>query len=191
MIRKNRSEIIALVSCLVIAAIMFASCVEYALACSCVEPGPPLEELGKATAVFSGKVVDRDETAVVYSSADPVRVTFQVYTVWKGPVCEAIIVTTAYSEVSCGYEFEDGKEYLVYAHGSADNLEVSLCSRTQSLMGANQDLSELGNGLIPPADSPGVSASSVIVLAGAGTGMVLLTATMLVRRRRLLRGASL
>jgi hypothetical protein len=183
-IRKSCSKTINLVICLVISVIMFAVGAEYAQACSCVGNGPPLEELGKATAVFSGRVIERDETAVLYTTADPVRVTFQVYTVWKGPVCGTIIVTTAYSEVSCGYEFQEGEEYLVYAHGSVDNLEVSLCSRTRLLAGASQELSELGDGLVPPAESSGI-----FVLAGVGTVVVMLTVTIFVLRRRLLRNA--
>ena len=86
-------------------------------------------------------------------SADPVNVTFRVDAVWKGPMQNILRVTTAREGISCGYSFEMGVEYLVYARGIATELRVSKCSRTQQLPASDEDLVALGEGIAPP-DSP-------------------------------------
>jgi len=51
------------------------------------------------------------------------------------------VVTTTLSDDSCGYDFKNGQEYLVYANkSSGDNLSVSLCSRTALLSGTRNDI---------------------------------------------------
>lgn len=98
------SNVKRLVLALIIAASFLIVVPDRAFACSCAPPGPPTDELAKSTAVFAGKVVALDvPTDLVISSADPVRVTFQVYTVWKGPVHNILVVTTARGGASCGY----------------------------------------------------------------------------------------
>lgn len=174
---------------LVIVVSMLAIETEPARACSCVPPGPPHEELAKATAVFSGKVVGLSKTFSVFgSSADPVKVTFQVYTVWKGPVNQTITITTARSGATCGYTFEKGGEYLVYADGTENSLAVSLCSRTQPVVAAEDDLAVLGGGSIPDARSiewpTSLSYFQTAVLIGAGTGMILLMVAVIVITKR-------
>ncbi|MEA3377063.1 MAG: hypothetical protein U9R72_12795 [Chloroflexota bacterium] len=118
-----------------------------AFACTCAPPGSPADELERSTAVFAGKVTGVElPGGDVISSADPVEVTFRVFTVWKGPTRDPLVVTTARSSISCGYEFETAKEYLVYAYGEEDDLQVSLCSRTRPLALAGADLAALGRG---------------------------------------------
>lgn len=123
-------------------------------ACSCAPSGSPEEELRQATAVFTGQVVQIDQrNRLVTSSFDPIQVTFQVTEVWKGPEQAVLNVSTPRGGASCGYPFESGKEYLVYAQGSETNLEVWLCSRTTPLTIAAGDLSILGVSTVPAPDS--------------------------------------
>lgn len=118
-----------------------------AFACTCAPPESPTDELERSTAVFAGKVAALEaRSGLVTSSADPVRVTFRGYTVWKGPQHDMLTLTTARSSISCGYEFEAGREYLVYAYGEENDLQVSLCSRTRPLTLAAVDLIALGRG---------------------------------------------
>ncbi len=63
-------------------------------------------------------------------------------------------VHTSRDEASCGYDFTAGKEYLIYANGSAANLEVNLCSRTTLLATAVTDLLILGTGEVPGTVDP-------------------------------------
>ena len=120
-------------------------------ACSCIALGPPEEELARSTAVFTGTVLEvytRNKPGFSISSADPVDVTFQVETVWKGPAAKTLVASTARYGASCGYEFEAGNRYLVYANGAESGLTVSLCSRTRPISQATQDLDQLGQGKV-------------------------------------------
>jgi len=160
---------------------------ESASACSCVPPGAPLEELGRSTAVFAGKAI-RIDAGLLYSSADPVMVTFQVAQVWKGPEHARLTLHTERSGASCGYEFQGGQEYLVYASGPEAGLYTGLCTRTQPLAGAGDDLKALGGGKVPSGDDPGQSASSQPVLPVAAVAVIaagaLAILAVALRRRR-------
>jgi hypothetical protein len=121
-------------------------------ACSCAESPSPQLELQQKTAVFSGKViaVNKPFKLLNWSSADPVQVTFKVDQVWKGDVGKKVTVQTAMSGPSCGFNFQKKQEYLVYAHSDLAHLEVSLCSRTQTLQTSGKDIEALGTPLKSP-----------------------------------------
>ncbi len=124
-------------------------------ACSCVAPGPPKVELAQSVGVFAGRVIDIEKpSGTVMSSADPVIVTLQVSTVWKGPAYKTLVMQTVRESDSCGFPFEPGQEYLVYARGTESNLAVSLCSRTRPLAEATEDIRQLGSGTIPQDQQP-------------------------------------
>jgi len=126
-------------------------------ACSCSYPGTPTQAAARADAVFSGRVANIFGPYVESSSADPVRVQFEVSKVWKGNVSTEVTVVTALSSVSCGYEFEKGKVYIVYAYVDDSDfvshdkgeLITSVCTRTKPLSESEQDLTALGNGYAP------------------------------------------
>ncbi|MCY3920544.1 MAG: hypothetical protein OXG38_12185, partial [Chloroflexi bacterium] len=69
-----------------------------AYACSCAEPGSPIEALETSAAVFVGRVVSIegafDPGKVPYSAEDRTTVEFEVSAVWKGVVHERMYVTT-------------------------------------------------------------------------------------------------
>lgn len=132
---------------------LFALIPQRAYACSCVPPAPPAEAFANAEAVFAGKVIHWSVPNSTGSSADPIHVTFNVSTVWKGPASRILAVQTASSGASCGYGFVLPEEYLVYAYGAGDDLEVSLCSRTRPLADAAEDLAELGAGEVPASSA--------------------------------------
>ena len=81
---------------------------EPSYACSCVENGPPIEELANSAAVFMGRVVSVRELdpedplwggAELVSSSDPATIGFAVQTVWKGPLYQTMYLTTLRSEL--------------------------------------------------------------------------------------------
>ena len=161
-----------------------------AFACSCVESGPPGQELATSTAVFAGRVIDIEAPiGLVIYGAQAVKVTIQVSEVWKGPVQHILVVTTERSGASCGYEFASGQEYLVYARGVASNLETGLCSRTRPLAAAAEDLTALGAGSIPAADSPDAvvrpsfALPVILLLGGVGIGIGLVIVVVMATRR--------
>ena len=111
---------------------------------------PPLEELTRSEAVFAGKVVSvrefRAPFASAYQTTDPTTVEFEVSTVWKGLSYETMFLTTARRSKGNGFPFIEASEYIGY---SFDGTSVSLCSRTRSLIHAQQDLDVLGEGGAP------------------------------------------
>ncbi|MXY79350.1 MAG: hypothetical protein F4Y94_06615 [Chloroflexi bacterium] len=133
-----------------------------AYACSCAEPGSPVEALETSAAVFVGRVVsiegafDPDEAP--YSPEDRTTVEFEVGAVWNGVVHERMYVTTRPDGASCGFAFVEGEEYVVYAHDSAEvdgGYGVYRCSRTALLSQAEADIDALGEGDAPQAGTGG------------------------------------
>ena len=136
-----------------------------ASACSCVPPGPVLEERDRSTLVFVGTVDDiapsrsgRSWLDVAFGwildlfSADQppaaygdgyLQVTFDVAEMFQGPPVDRLRVTTHADEATCGYGFREGASYVVYASGDRQSPVVSLCSRTAPVSGAAEDLAIL------------------------------------------------
>ena len=102
-----------------------------------------------------------------FSSLDPVAVTFQVGTVWKGPLDETLLASTAAAGASCGFSFQEGHDYIVYARGEESDLRVSLCSRTGSLSRAAEDLKQLGEGRAPSSDDSNPEAEPALRVPSA------------------------
>ena len=165
-------------------------------ACSCIAPGPPDQALGESAAVFSGQVATIGRGQALGPS-DMVQVTFSVARVWKGPEEATVTVSTAGSSASCGFEFVEGQEYLVYARTVEGRLEASLCSRTAQLAMAGEDLAALGEGRAPAPASDGgapaplpttgtTAAGSWLPAATAGGALLVLAlgVTLVVVRRR-------
>ncbi|CAA9524058.1 MAG: hypothetical protein AVDCRST_MAG05-3808 [uncultured Rubrobacteraceae bacterium] len=176
-----------------------------ASACSCAAlPGTPQERareaLSGSTAVFSGEVVEFEkpppDTAMVEGTMWTVmgdagreaKVTLRVSEVWKGPQQQTMTITTeADSGMGCGYPFEEGREYLLYATG--EDPSVGLCGETKPLSGADADLEALGEGQRPEggaalSDTSGaLSTPAVIGSAGLAITGAFLLAVRLLRAR--------
>ena len=127
-----------------------------AIACSCL-PTTPQQNYKNSKAVFTGKVIDivdhSDSTPVASGSLAGFKIRFEVSNVWKGKIEKQQLVLTSDSSASCGYSFEKGKEYLVYASNQGSQLETGLCSGTKPLANARPDLAVLGRGTTPTAQS--------------------------------------
>ena len=143
-------------------------------------------ELSSSEAVFSGEVVGFEKGSSIAAPWPTEAVSFQVSQVWKGPERETLEVSTATQESACGYVFEEGREYLIYANGRQD-LEVDLCSRTRPLSEAGADLALLGNsgekqedGEALPDTSGGVSVGAMVGTAGLAMAAALLVVARLV-----------
>jgi len=163
-----------------------------AVACSCMQPPPPQEALAQSDHVFEGLVHAVDGTgegggdaseggAGADGSSGPdgalpapggsrVRVTFEVVRTWKGADAERFEVRTADNSAACGYPFEPGETYLVYADDGDDGAPTTgLCSRTRPVEAAEQDLDVLGAGVVP-VDIEGEGAGDPSQAAGAAEG---------------------
>jgi hypothetical protein len=166
------------------AVMLLAGRVSGVLACSCVPPGPPTVELNRADAVFAGKVTDIDRPLLFNTSADLVKVTIEVTRFWKGGISRVVTVTTARETPTCGFPFEAGKEYIVYASKRDGALETNLCTRTKLLSNAQEDLSQLGLGEVPKAEGAAPAKPSRRSYRWPAGGVVLLVIILLLLRRR-------
>ena len=83
-------------------------------ACSCAQPPSVEDELERSQAVFSGKVLEVKEQKN-FSGYMKKRVLIEVAETWKGVSESQVIITTGSGGGDCGYEFQVGQEYLVYA----------------------------------------------------------------------------
>lgn len=112
-----------------------------AAACSCAAPierPTETEAIEQSDAVFSGTVVERHEPPPTtnaqgeqfWSSAANVRWVFDVDSVSKGEISDPQDVFSAASGGSCGYSFEIGTAYRVFAHDEDGHLRVGLCGYT-------------------------------------------------------------
>jgi hypothetical protein len=101
------------------------------------------EARNKSKAVFSGTVVAIDKKpGDLY-----VAVRFKIEESWKVTLSKEATVFTGQGGGDCGYKFEVGQRYLVYAYRYNDaDLGTNICQRTASLIEAAEDLKVLGNG---------------------------------------------
>lgn len=122
-------------------------------ACSCDLPYPKLslsQQVKKARkqsqAVFVGRVFDIVNPPGSYI----VVVKFRVESVWRGKLAKEVSLTTGRGNGDCGYRFEVGQSYLVYAYGSDEtDLATNICQRTAAISDATVDLKLLGKGKVP------------------------------------------
>ena len=131
---------------------LFAFCVSSfsAFACSCIMLGTVAEEVDRADAVFTGRVIAADTSDYRAYVFPDVAVTFTVQEYWKGVLSEPLVIHTGQGGGDCGFGFEEGESYLVYAYADdTGDLHANICSRTALLSDAEGDLAKLGNGFAP------------------------------------------
>lgn len=109
-------------------------------ACTCLPPPPPARAVAEAAAVFVGQVISFEEFPAQYERL----ARFSVQRAWKGLSGEVDSIYTPFSEASCGYDFEVGETYLVYAFiDERGRMMTHLCSRTRPASFAQTDLNYL------------------------------------------------
>ncbi|HZB45241.1 MAG TPA: hypothetical protein VE360_08360, partial [Pyrinomonadaceae bacterium] len=122
-------------------------------ACSCMGGSPPCQEFGRAAAVFVGTVTGvterpRVSVAEARKAADEGDewaargFRFAVTQSFLGVAGAEVEVWTGWGGGDCGYDFEQGASYLVYAYrlGKSGRLGTGICSRTRPVAGAAEDL---------------------------------------------------
>lgn len=147
-----------------------------AFACSCVGAPPPLDALANSDAVFAGRVVAVVDTnpGPHINSADPLRATFQVKTVWKGGAVPTLFVASARNGATCGFPFEQGRDYLIYANSRDGVLETNICTRSTFLNQAQADLAALGAGQAVAAAAPEAFSISPWLIVVGIVGVILM-----------------
>ena len=141
----------------VVALLTLARAEVYACTCAVPDPGLPLKRqvrmaLNESRAVFSGRVIEVKEDP----QAASVVVRLRVERFWKGSPPGEVSVVTGLGGGDCGYRFEVGQSYLVYAHASGGGgLGTNICQRTARLSEASKDLRVLGRGRVAPRPGGG------------------------------------
>ena len=115
-------------------------------ACKCAEPEAPAAASASAAAVFEGQV-----SRISAAETDTVVVELKVARAWKGVTTEQVSVRTRAESAACGYPFQAGQSYLVYAQADASGLQVQHCGRTRPIEEAREDVVALGMGTVPVA----------------------------------------
>lgn len=76
---------------------------------------------------------------------------------WKGIKDKMVTVETGLGGGDCGYGFQEGESYLIYAYrtngedGKPGPLRTNICTRTRPLSKAKGDIKALGDSKMPPA----------------------------------------
>ena len=126
-----------------------------AYGCSCVRPESASIEREASTVVFTGEVVS------IAPIEEGYFVEFGVSERWKGPEGETIQVKTAANSAACGYAFDIGERYLVYAVGEETDLSVNICGRTAPLDSAAEDIIEFGGVPSETTETPAPGCQSI------------------------------
>ncbi len=119
-------------------------------ACTCVSPPSAIAALMSSQAVFEGVVVDIDPTESFVKSKEfefgreQSRVTLKVIRAWKGVRVDQVAVVTDRGGASCGFHFQSGLRYLVYAKRFQGRLTTDICTRTIEATMAHGEFRDLG-----------------------------------------------
>ncbi|WP_084961772.1 hypothetical protein [Thermoactinospora rubra] len=126
-----------------------------ACACSCAEL-TAREAVGNASSVFTGTVVaTRQVAGDPLGPRPPIVVTFEADQIYKGAAKARFDVATNADSAACGYAFQKGRRYLVFAARGESGLfavdpgvalHTSLCSGNMALRAGKGPLKK-GDGL--------------------------------------------
>jgi hypothetical protein len=157
----------------------------YSSACTCEEPLSANRELDRSSAVFRGEVT---EIRKADDHEHGLKVLLKVNEVWKGVHESEVTIRTAKDGAACGFEFQVGKEYLVYAGindaYTSDNLMTGICDRTSQVVmkQAQDDMEVLGQGFAPDELGEHNPLSKFVVAAlWAGLGVFVLVIFLALR----------
>ena len=160
---------ILLVFALVATSVVFAP--GSAFACSCIEPQSDTQAEKGSDAVFAGTVTGYEITKPIGGEYEPaiddvrhaleVAWTLDVDTYVKGEPAEEIEVTSSGQGAACGFQFDEGKRYLVFAYENERDdggLSTNSCTNTRAVDADKHipgtPIDELALPEVPPADMP-------------------------------------
>lgn len=150
---------LALIAAVLVAAVMHP---DAASACSCIGGTPLCQAFFEGEAVFVGKVVSIDEETRQIQPAPGALSTvgyrvarFDVVEGFRGINTQRVDVTTGTGGGDCGYAFQRGETYMVYAYtdSATGRLATGICSRTKPLRDAANDLAYART--LPPTNFTG------------------------------------
>jgi hypothetical protein len=130
-----------------IGAFVFVSLMPVAAqACSCLFSSAPCQTYWNTPAVFTGMVMEVEDIRIPVGGDMDVfmrkkRIHFSVKESFRGNVSGIVEIATGSGGGDCGYNFEQGKSYIVYAgKNDAGELTTGICTRTRPIEEAKADL---------------------------------------------------
>jgi hypothetical protein len=133
-------------------------------ACDCVNGGPPCKAFKATPNVFTGRVTKISTIHVKLQEGESYQqnlVVLQIERNYRGQDGKSTVeVVTGEGGGDCGFSFEEGKRYLVYAypHPATGKLYTGICQRTRLLTEAAEDLEYFGK-KDDPAHGAGIEGS--------------------------------
>lgn len=145
-------------------------------ACSCAGGLPLIDHITNASAIFSGRVAELSPEEAPASTLAPdvqlpgtlvYQTSVDINQIWKGPTGLQLSVNTALDAAACGYPFQPGAEYLIYAYEHEGNLHTSLCSNTKPLEEAGSEIAIL-NSLFSSVPLDRLASAATVTATGHG-----------------------
>ncbi|MEV4177977.1 hypothetical protein [Nonomuraea sp. NPDC049709] len=133
-----------------------------AYACSCADL-TPAESVEHADTVFTGTVTEvRESEGDPLGPRPPIVFTFRADNVYKGAPAAELTLATSADSASCGYPFERGTRYLVFATSGPSGLfdPVPGVGLTSNLCSGNVPV-DPGTGPLRPGDERTTSHESL------------------------------
>jgi len=133
-------------------------------ACDCVNAGPPCKAFKATPNVFTGRVTRISTIQVELQKGESYPqnlVVLEIDRNYRGQEGKSTVeVVTGHGGGDCGFLFEEGKRYLVYAypHPATGKLYTGICQRTRLLSEAAEDLEYLAK-KDDPAHGAGIEGS--------------------------------
>jgi len=127
-------------------AVSYFVAAEPAEACTCSAPAGAAEAFQRSSAVFKGKVTEIDRPffdRIGLTQSGSYRVGFEVLKQWKGTLSKTTVVITRLTGEACGFPFERGKEYLVYAVSEPRDIQTGICTGTKNIVDAAEEIQQL------------------------------------------------
>jgi hypothetical protein len=112
------------------------------LACTCIGKSKIKHEIRASDLVFSGTVISKEIVVVPEEGVDKLfwfhyaKYTIAVDTKYKGAAQDTIVINTGIGKGSCGFKFEIGERYIIYANYTTEyslketELGTNICNRT-------------------------------------------------------------
>ncbi|WP_222125271.1 hypothetical protein [Paenibacillus xylanexedens] len=145
---KLKLRILTLI--LLFSTVFFISNVQDVKALSCAESGSPQEELERNTGAVYGEVkqikVDLKQEGFTGTKEKFRYILVEVERSWNTEVDSQILVATNYT---WGFDFKEGKKYLIYFSEANGELSSSPCSVTIEMNNLNQATELFGEGFAP------------------------------------------
>lgn len=110
------------------------------LACVCVERSTLAKDIRKTDAIITGEILSKEiftkeDHKITGLNMTYIKYNLKVIAIHKGRIINKIL-TIATSQGDCGYDFEKGKTYIIYAGYHKENsqdkfLYTGICTRTE------------------------------------------------------------